>query len=65
MAERDRYEWERGRDYVDYGDRDRGYGRGSERERGYDERGAMSRGADDVRSWFGDMPLALFGAGAR
>lgn len=50
MAERDRYEWERGRDY----ERDRGYGRGSDRERGYDDRGAMSRGADEVRSWFGD-----------
>jgi hypothetical protein len=50
MAERDRYDWERGRDY----ERDRGYGRGYDRERGYDDRGMVSRGADEVRSWFGD-----------
>lgn len=51
MADRDRYDWERGREY---GDRDREYGRGNDRERGYQDRGMMSRGADEVRSWFGD-----------
>jgi osmotically-inducible protein OsmY len=51
MADRDRYEWDRGREY---GDRDREYGRGNDRERGYQDRGAVSRGADEVRSWFGD-----------
>src|SRR6478735_11807116 len=51
MAERDRYDWDRGRDFED---RDREYGRGRDRERNYDERGMMSRGADEVRSWFGD-----------
>jgi len=48
MADRDRYDWDRGRDF----DRDRDYGRGG--ERGYQDRGMMSRGADEVRSWFGD-----------
>lgn len=48
MADRDRYDWDRGRDF----DRDRDYGRGS--ERGYQDRGVMSRGTDEVRSWFGD-----------
>jgi len=51
MAERDRYDWDRGRDLED---RDREYGRGRDRELNYDERGMMSRGADEVRSWFGD-----------
>jgi osmotically-inducible protein OsmY len=50
MADRDRYDWERGRDY----DRGREYGRGDDRERNYEDRGMMSRGADEVRSWFGD-----------
>lgn len=54
MADRDRYDRDRGRDYVDYSDRDRGYGRGADRERSYEDRGVMSRGADEVRSWFGD-----------
>jgi osmotically-inducible protein OsmY len=48
MADRDRYDWDRGRDF----DRDRDYGRGS--ERGYQDRGVVSRGTDEVRSWFGD-----------
>jgi hypothetical protein len=51
MAERDRYDRDRGRDYDE---RDREYGRGSDRERGYQDRGMVSRGADEVRSWFGD-----------
>jgi osmotically-inducible protein OsmY len=51
MAERDRYDWERGRGFSD---RDRDYDRGSDRDRGYSDRGMMSRGADEVRSWFGD-----------
>ena len=48
MADRDRYDWDRGREF----DRDRDYGRGS--ERGYQDRGVVSRGTDEVRSWFGD-----------
>jgi osmotically-inducible protein OsmY len=48
MADRDRYDWDRGRDF----DRDRDYDRGS--ERGYQDRGMVSRGTDEVRSWFGD-----------
>jgi len=51
MAERDRYGWDRGRDF---GEREREYGHGNDREGGYQDRGAMSRGADEVRSWFGD-----------
>jgi osmotically-inducible protein OsmY len=51
MADRDRHDWERGREYRD---RERDYGRGSDRERGDRDRGMMSRSADEVRSWFGD-----------
>src|SRR3954468_10718358 len=51
MADRDRHDWDRGRDY---GDRDREYGRGGDRERNEHDRGMVSRGADEVRSWFGD-----------
>jgi osmotically-inducible protein OsmY len=60
MADRDRYDWERGREPGrDYGrgtDRDREFerNRGFDRDRGYQDRGAISRGADEVRSWFGD-----------
>ncbi|MGE3958825.1 MAG: BON domain-containing protein [Vicinamibacterales bacterium] len=42
MADRDRYDW----------DREREYGRGG--DRGDQDRGMVSRGADEVRSWFGD-----------
>ena len=51
MADRDRHDWDRGRDY---GDRDREYGRGGDRDRNEHDRGMVSRGADEVRSWFGD-----------
>lgn len=50
MADRDRYDWDRGRDF----DREREYGRGTDRDRGDRDRGMMERGTDEVRSWFGD-----------
>jgi osmotically-inducible protein OsmY len=51
MADRDRYDWDRGREF------DRDYGPGGawgDRDRDRYDRGPMSRGADEVRSWFGD-----------
>ena len=51
MAERDRYDWDRGREFDD---RRREYGRDRDRQRSFEERGMMTRGADEVRSWFGD-----------
>jgi len=51
MAERDRYNWDRGREFDD---RNREYGREWDRRRNQAERSMVSRGADEVRSWFGD-----------
>ena len=51
MAERDRYYWDRGREFDD---RNREYEREWDRPHNRGDRGMVSRGADEVRSWFGD-----------